>query len=99
MITWVILFTEFNSEAEFEITGCLEAVAASMAPKISSKGNVLIETRVYKFAEFKYHILSQFTLSFKLTSTSLYCQSCRKQLFSGNTLKNFKRIYVINNEH
>ena len=63
MITWVIIFTEFNSEAEFDLRGCLEAVAASMAPKISSKGNVLIETRVYKFAEFKYHILSQFTLS------------------------------------
>ena len=31
-ITWVIRFTEFNSEAKFDLGGCLEAVAASMAP-------------------------------------------------------------------
>ena len=56
MGTKVIEVTELNFEVSFDLRGHLEAAMASEATKINVRGNMHIDTRVIKIADFKYEV-------------------------------------------
>ena len=56
MVTYVIKFTEFNSEVRCELRGCLEAAMASEATNMAVGGIIHMDTKVVEVAEFNFEV-------------------------------------------
>ena len=57
MGTEVIEVTKFNSEVRCDLRGHLEVAMASEATKMAVRGNIHMDPRVFKVADFKSEVI------------------------------------------